>query len=360
MCKVKGFTLLEVTMAMIIMSIIIVCTIPLMTIRKSFLGTERYTHACVKSNNVNSTECNTFVNLCKSSSTNNSCKNMITYAMLGYAPAETATQQTFAKQVLVKACTEGAGVACDFFINRCITDETKCDEEFHTFLTKDNTDTSLGSLYMEKAVRNYYNNGIANIKSEVEDDCGNCMAGKVACIIRGYGTGSCTCGSAAGDTMPDGTKKVGFITTDVANGYGYNLCTTSYDQASKTWNNGTANYVTTGATSVIDGLLNTNTLLNLNATVSANYDAMPHYAALACQGVTEGGHTDWYLPSTSELTLMNTFRSQIDNFDTTAGYWSSTEDSSNSNAIYYDFNAGGLDTAPKNTIYKIRCVRRDY
>ena len=78
----------------------------------------------------------------------------------------------------------------------------------------------------------------------------------------------------------------------------------------------------------------------------------------ACDALTYGGFTDWYLPSRAELTAMHEQELSIGGFSL-AGYWSSSEHSS-SNAwfrrFYYD---GSEDDCSKSATNRVRCVRRE-
>lgn len=113
------------------------------------------------------------------------------------------------------------------------------------------------------------------------------------------------------------------------------------------WNNGSG-YTVTGATSLNDGLANTNTLVGLS-------DAgAPYAAAVACRAKGPG----WYLPAIDELNVLYTNRSAIGGFKTSGQiYWSSSE-----SAIYYArtqiFNHGAASGNNKPYERYVRCVRR--
>jgi len=122
------------------------------------------------------------------------------------------------------------------------------------------------------------------------------------------------------------------------------------------WNNGTTNYITTGATSTTNGLSNTTMLKNSTDIGS------PYYAALACNDLNSGsgtlGKTDWFLPSLYELryVLMQNV-ADIGTFLTGNDYHSSTE---------VDDDEAYFSTS-NNTNYKelkyynksVRCIRKD-
>ncbi|AUQ50906.1 Attaching and effacing protein [Phaeobacter inhibens] len=158
---------------------------------------------------------------------------------------------------------------------------------------------------------------------------------------------ACPVPQQAGDegcTMPDGSIYAGEFS-------GAPLYTSASDQGQFAWNNGTTNYTVTGATSLTDGMSNTNLLVALN-------DAgAPYQAAEACRALG----ADWYLPSRDELNLLRTNRSAIGGFDyENSYYWSSTE-----GAIDKAFRmrisstgSSGILNGGKNDTRPVRCVRR--
>lgn len=80
--------------------------------------------------------------------------------------------------------------------------------------------------------------------------------------------------------------------------------------ATEAWGTGTA-----GAYSTTDGAGNTNKIVN-------TFGAGAKNAATACRACRDGGYSDWFLPATSQLTILG-----IPSFGAT--YWSSTESSTN-------------------------------
>lgn len=103
--------------------------------------------------------------------------------------------------------------------------------------------------------------------------------------------------------------------------------------------------------SFIDGKLN-----------HANRGAGTFPAFAACEGLSFGGHSDWYLPARAELDYLYNIRpalvakGNITNFQN-AFYWSSTEFDT-SNAWRQLFTDGTIGFANKTGAYRVRCVRR--
>ena len=112
--------------------------------------------------------------------------------------------------------------------------------------------------------------------------------------------------------------------------------------------------VDTGADSATDGAAN-------QAWIVTNETLSEYPAFELCQNLNRHGHSDWYLPARDELDVLYTNQAAIGGF-TTAGYWSSTETSSN-DAWMQNFLNGNQVNNPKasglSSIYDIRCVRRN-
>src|SRR5690554_4014462 len=109
---------------------------------------------------------------------------------------------------------------------------------------------------------------------------------------------------------------------------------------------------TTNATRSWDGVYNTGLMTSSPA---ANY----------VNGLTDGGFTDWYLPSIDELSILWHNRFHANNalnaggftlLSNTVLYWSSTEDLAAS-AFAFLFNAGHTNTNGKPNAHSVRAVR---
>lgn len=146
--------------------------------------------------------------------------------------------------------------------------------------------------------------------------------------------------------------------------------------------NGTETYDTTPVTEQGIGTGEQNTEWLLKAmkdeaymyihTDSENSKTTNEYAAKLCDNLTYNGYSDWFIPSIYELIAMyeNLHKEEIDIFDTTINYWSSTEvepdnDGSWADTVYIGFFGTGdfganyrglssIDTSPENMIRPIR------
>ncbi len=108
----------------------------------------------------------------------------------------------------------------------------------------------------------------------------------------------------------------------------------------------------TNATRSWDGVYNTGLMTNSPAAVYVN-------------GLTNGGFTDWYLPSIDELSILWHNRFHANNalnaggftlLSNTAYYWSSTEVNA-STAFYFSFDVGFANYSNKSVTYSVRAVR---
>ena len=111
-----------------------------------------------------------------------------------------------------------------------------------------------------------------------------------------------------------------------------------------------------GATSVVNGLANTNAIISQNSSADK--------AATVCKAYSGGGFNDWYLPSIWELDecykaafIVNSILGSTDGFQYGI-YWSSTE-RDGSFSYYKLFNQGGYNFySTKGNVYYVRAVRR--
>jgi hypothetical protein len=87
--------------------------------------------------------------------------------------------------------------------------------------------------------------------------------------------------------------------------------------------------------------------------------AQANIAAQRTIAVTDGGYTDWYLPSKNELNKLYLNRSIVGGF-LTDKYWSSSQASfwQSSHAYYQEFTNGSVDVYDKNSAIGVRAIRK--
>lgn len=175
-------------------------------------------------------------------------------------------------------------------------------------------------------------------------------------------------GSTSGPTYTVGEYAQGgvifWLTPDLQHGLAVSIVDIS---TSLPWS--TPNFQTTLAGATANGLVfgaNYTTLGEIDTALIVNQNSPgTSYAAGACAAYNGGGYTDWYLPSLSELGLIQAMKTTINNSLTkisgagligTATYWSSFENSPNY-AFYQDFSDGIQNFNPKNVTFAVRAVR---
>ena len=82
-------------------------------------------------------------------------------------------------------------------------------------------------------------------------------------------------------------------------------------------------------------------------------------AAQLCNDLTEGGYSDWFLPSLNELKLMYTNLKLfgVGDFSSNELYWSSTENTSNTAWSWFFFNGTQFDTTKDGSFKRARAAR---
>ncbi len=133
----------------------------------------------------------------------------------------------------------------------------------------------------------------------------------------------------------DSTRKHGLIADTADLGY-------------FSWWNGSN--IETGATakSLGKGLANTRKIIAAQG--KFGYD----YAALKCSRYKGNGYTDWFLPSSAELSELHKRREKVGGFSI-GGYWSSTElDGSSAIAKKFDIDSVSSNKADSNYVRAVR------
>jgi hypothetical protein len=134
-----------------------------------------------------------------------------------------------------------------------------------------------------------------------------------------------------------------------SNGWRYLEAAPSDQSTGIQWYNGS--YTTTGTATVIGtGAANTKAIVTVQGAGS--------YAAKLCAGYTQGGYSDWFLPSQDELNQMyvNLGAKGRGGFASSAFYWSSSE-LNDSNAWGQYVGAGGQGVNSKGGSNYVRAAR---
>ena len=217
----KGFSIVEMLIVMILMSVMLVVMLPVLTVKKKSATLSSYVQQCVKNGaisisfdstngkllSINDTSCNAVVNECVDGGS--VCNDVINYAKTG----ANDTIKLGAKKVLRAACdkTSGSTLACNFFVERCQNSE--CDItsgipnkflDVDYYLKMSSTDNiNPGRSVIESLIQPLYSSNNANIKNEINKkscitaaDCGctdlACSGTKnTACSIRNESSAIC-------------------------------------------------------------------------------------------------------------------------------------------------------------------------
>jgi hypothetical protein len=125
------------------------------------------------------------------------------------------------------------------------------------------------------------------------------------------------------------------------------------------WSNIDQTLIGPSAQSSWDGLSNSNTIVGQAGHTSS--------AAALCLNSTNGGQSDWYLPSVQELNMLwNNYYtvarsltqiSSATQLHLMTPYWSSTESDVNAGAWGFNFDDGSANDFGKNATYSVRAVR---
>ncbi len=160
----------------------------------------------------------------------------------------------------------------------------------------------------------------------------------------------CIDGTVYAGLSPDGNVKMYTTRCDVGQTWSGSACTGT--RLTKTWNNGTTNWTTTGYTSATTGRANTTGIAALSDAGS------PHYAAQYCDALSANGRSDWYLPAKDELNVMYTNKTAIGSFLVDGTYYWSSSEYNNNDAWIQRFSDGYQGYYYKSNNYLVRCARR--
>lgn len=182
-----------------------------------------------------------------------------------------------------------------------------------------------------------------------------CALAFIACDDGGDSSSSKT--YAIGDTGPSGVGTVFYISD--GGKHGLEAAPSLWDEdpnmdnedPSRTWSNvtGTAIGVTAQGTAIGTGMDNTLAIIGQDSHSSS--------AALLCRNYEGGGETDWFLPTSAEITELATQEALgvVSGFADDY-YWTSHENSA-TQAEVYDFNSGSAGPNNKSNSARVRPIR---
>lgn len=159
----------------------------------------------------------------------------------------------------------------------------------------------------------------------------------------------CADGTVYAGPSPDGNVRMYVTRCDAGQNWNGTACAGA--RTPMPWNNGLENWVVTGFTSSVTGRYNTAGIAALDAD-NVTPDHQDHVAAAYCEGLSQHGHSDWYLPSEAEFSVINPNRAAIGAYG--VPQWLSQERSANNAWV---FNTWAFDRAKNQTAF-VRCVRR--
>lgn len=172
----------------------------------------------------------------------------------------------------------------------------------------------------------------------------------------------CADGSVYAGISPDGSSKM--YTTRCDYGMTWNGSSCTGTSGALFWNNGTTTYYDVPTVANCTNAGSCNALGKANsaaiAAVTGGGQGGPHQAAAYCEGLSENGKTDWYLPSLPELNVLyinSTAGGLSGTLDPSIYYWSTSEYGSN-HAWVKRIGDGVQGAITKANAYLVRCVRR--
>ncbi len=178
----KGFTLAEFLVVLAVISILLIASKPIMTVRKNMQNFDIDTVSCLKVDSFDKSaeSCKQSIDKCRFNS-GKACDTLKYIADHG----KTAEQNS-AKQILKELCDNGGEEACKYFVDSCIKDSGKCDisgsdYDVNYYLTLSAGSDNLGRIEVKKYAGPYLLQGIATLTKQVKASCD--AGGDSACIL---------------------------------------------------------------------------------------------------------------------------------------------------------------------------------
>lgn len=178
------------------------------------------------------------------------------------------------------------------------------------------------------------------------------------------GTQICSGATDPGDACSDGTVFAGYsnfaplYTTRCDLGQTWNGTACTGTRSQYPFNNGNGSGFVLVDTTSMSGFDATEALLTIDSNSSVA-GSQPHQAAAACAALTSDGHSDWYLPTYSDLDAMYNAKVDIDNFVLDGSYYRTVSANELENSVLIRMNDGYVynDGDNKQWGTYIRCVR---
>ncbi len=178
----KGFTLAEFLVVLAVISIVLIASKPIMTVRKNMQNFDIDTISCLKAETFDKTtdSCEQAIEKCRFNS-GKACDTIKYIADHGKTG-----EQASARQVLRDLCDVGGEEACKYFVDSCIKDSAKCDisgsdNDVNYYLTLPASSSNIGRIEVKKYAGPYLLQGIATLTNQVKTSCD--AGGDSACII---------------------------------------------------------------------------------------------------------------------------------------------------------------------------------
>ena len=181
----RGFSLLEVLIALVMVSIFIVYSAAVISLKlKASTNVSRYISTCIVKDGANLTtsSCLGAIKGCQSA-VKNDCNAVFSYV-------DSYPTQTY--KLARAICDQDGETACSFLMDKCNENYANCDmtgsNDIDYYLGLSPTDINKGRAYIETLGTYYYNQGMANFKNYVDSKCGsaNPPLSNTACKIANY------------------------------------------------------------------------------------------------------------------------------------------------------------------------------
>ena len=233
-----GFSLAEILIVLVIASVLILATLPVLTELK-------LANANINQNVLSCMSTSTSAASCSSSQAdcvydrNNSCEDLIGYAISG---------STTALTILKSSCDYGATKACDYLIQSCVsapnfasTSCTSSSLSINYYLNLPITSTSPGQIYMTKRLQMYCTDNVANIVGAVTSDW-NTSSPNTSWVAYNFVDNNCIFSSST-STSSGGAPCSGYTILPSGAGTGFievSLCNNSYNPVANNSTSSTA------------------------------------------------------------------------------------------------------------------------